>query len=970
MSNPMRRWAILILLLATGPCLAQTTINVTTDEDELNSNTVAANGPVSKGCSLREAIEVIDDGSNANFPECTNPTSAPFTINLGGHTVVVNSATPNPSLVPPAMGNTYNDTLPTIPSAASRGPVIISGGDISCFTDPISNDGVIIFRVADGGDFSITGANIHDCTAAGAGIAIHEQGTSSLTLNTVTFTNIVATNGSTGGAVLHNNGNLTLDDVHFIGCKNDDGMGGKVGNGGALSISNVGLPEVASINNSTFLNNSAGEDGGAIYLSGTNNISMTNVIFTSNTANGDSSSNTESGGGAIYAGNVAKNGVAPLWLMNNAQFISNSAPNGTGGAILLAGSNLAYATVDFPLAGGIVDANFTDNSAGGPAPSGNDPRSGSGGAIYARGNLTVVQSSFVDIIGANSSTNSNGGAIAFYDPTGGFNLTLANVTLHGNTAALKGGAIANLLATTNQAGNVSLFNDTIDNNTSNTMAGGGAFFNGNSTPANVTASNTIFSNSLGAGGNCGGGPFTNANTNLQFPGMDCGAAIASADPVLGSPTIHLGPNIFVLTQDLGAGSAASGQGTQAVCDAGPVLTFDATGTPTIRPSPSGSQCDIGAYEASIVSDLSIAKTHADPFTQGDSGDTYTITVSNAGNDSTSGTVSVTDTLPAGLTATAITGTGWACILGTLTCTRSDTLASSSSYADITLTVDVSTSAAASVTNTAAVSGGGEVNTGNDSVDDPTNITALADLTIAKTHSDPFTQGDTGDTYMITVSNAVGVGPSSGMVSVVDTLPTDLTASAIAGSGWSCTLGMLTCTRSDVLASGSSYPAITVTVDVATNAAPSVTNSATVSGGGEVNTGNDSANDTTNITALPDLTIAKTHSDPFTQGDIGDTYTITVSNAPGFGPTAGTVSVVDMLPAGLTATAIAGTGWSCILGTLTCTRSDVLASGASYPVITLTLDVSMSAPASVTNTATVSIGAESNTGNDSVDDPTT
>ena len=42
-----------------------------------------------------------------------------------------------------------------------------------------------------------------------------------------------------------------------------------------------------------------------------------------------------------------------------------------------------------------------------------------------------------------------------------------------------------------------------------------------------------------------------------------------------------------------------------------------------------------------------------------------------------------------------------------------------------------------------------------------------------------------------------------------------------------------------------------------------------------------------------------HSGNFRQGDMGDTYTITVSNA-GPGPTVGTVSVSDTLPAGLTA----------------------------------------------------------------------
>ena len=52
-------------------------------------------------------------------------------------------------------------------------------------------------------------------------------------------------------------------------------------------------------------------------------------------------------------------------------------------------------------------------------------------------------------------------------------------------------------------------------------------------------------------------------------------------------------------------------------------------------------------------DLTITKTHSGNFTQGQTGATYTLTVSNVGAVSTSGTVTVTDTLPAGLTATAL-----------------------------------------------------------------------------------------------------------------------------------------------------------------------------------------------------------------------------------------------------------------------------------------------------------------------------
>lgn len=52
------------------------------------------------------------------------------------------------------------------------------------------------------------------------------------------------------------------------------------------------------------------------------------------------------------------------------------------------------------------------------------------------------------------------------------------------------------------------------------------------------------------------------------------------------------------------------------------------------------------------------------------------------------------------------------------------------------------------------------------------------------------------------------------------------------------------------------------------------------------------------------------------------------------------------------------------------RSDLLAAGGSYPVITLTVNVASNAPSSLTNTATVSGGGELNTTNNTATDPTT
>jgi len=246
---------------------------------------------------------------------------------------------------------------------------------------------------------------------------------------------------------------------------------------------------------------------------------------------------------------------------------------------------------------------------------------------------------------------------------------------------------------------------------------------------------------------------------------------------------------------------------------------------------------------------------------------------------------------------------------------------------------------------------------------------VPDLTVTKTHSGSFTQGDTGKLYTITVSNS-GNAPTNGFVTVTDTLPFGLNATAMSGSGWACTAGTVTCNRSDTLAAGASYPPITLTVNVAGNAPSTVTNTARVSGGGELNTINDSGTDQATVAPVTDLIITSTHSGNFTQGEIGKGYVIIVRNIGGLPTDGTTVMATDTLPSGLTATAISGTGWACTLGTLTCTRTDVLAAGSSYPAITVIVNVSASAPGAVTNTVTVSGGGEGNTADDTANDPTT
>ena len=248
----------------------------------------------------------------------------------------------------------------------------------------------------------------------------------------------------------------------------------------------------------------------------------------------------------------------------------------------------------------------------------------------------------------------------------------------------------------------------------------------------------------------------------------------------------------------------------------------------------------------------------------------------------------------------------------------------------------------------------------------------SDLTITKTHNPDIAIPGGTVTYTVTVSN-VGSWPSSGAVTVTETPPPGLTVTALSGTGWTCTVATRTCTRSDALAPGASYPPITVTTSVAAGAAPgAVTNTAVVSGGGDSNSTNNTATDPTIIAAPAagmDLTITKRHSPQTVVPGQTFTYFITVSNV-GSSPSSGAVTVTETPPAGLTVTALAGAGWTCTVATRTCTRSDALAPATSYPDITVTTSVGAGvAPGTVTNTAVVSGGGDPNNGNNTATDPT-
>jgi hypothetical protein len=109
------------------------------------------------------------------------------------------------------------------------------------------------------------------------------------------------------------------------------------------------------------------------------------------------------------------------------------------------------------------------------------------------------------------------------------------------------------------------------------------------------------------------------------------------------------------------------------------------------------------------------------------------------------------------------------------------------------------------------------------------------LTFTDTHNDPFYLGQTGATYVITVSNS---GPGVAVVPVTATvsLGSGLTATGIAGNGWNCTLATISCTNSNPLAAGASYDPITLTVTVTATSVGPLGHQVTVTGSGDIPAG--------------------------------------------------------------------------------------------------------------------------------------
>jgi uncharacterized repeat protein (TIGR01451 family) len=390
---------------------------------------------------------------------------------------------------------------------------------------------------------------------------------------------------------------------------------------------------------------------------------------------------------------------------------------------------------------------------------------------------------------------------------------------------------------------------------------------------------------------------------------------------------------------------------------------------------------ITAVNPSTNADLQIIKSHTGNFALNQNSN-YTLTVSNVGQTASSGTITVTDTLPTGLTyvsasGTAIGSNNWSCSATgqTVTCTNAGSLAANASS---TITLTVQPTATGTITNQATVTNTSDTNNVNNSSSDPTIINDLVDLSITKTDGLTTINPSGSITYTITVKNL----STSNLVSnapVTDDVPT-----AITNVSWTCSAsGSNSCGAASgtgnsisttvTLAKNGGTATFTVKGTVSDTATGTLSNTANVSapsGISDPTPSNNTATDTTNVNA-PDLTISKTHNTNISYNQNG-VFSLTVKNV-GFATTSGTITVTDTLPTTLTYISAAGnnnTNWNCSFNSInrnvTCTSITgfTLAASASSSI---NLTVKRTTQDNISNTATVSNTSDKNSNNNSSTD---
>ncbi|MEO7262447.1 MAG: hypothetical protein ABI047_14510 [Jatrophihabitantaceae bacterium] len=451
-------------------------------------------------------------------------------------------------------------------------------------------------------------------------------------------------------------------------------------------------------------------------------------------------------------------------------------------------------------------------------------------------------------------------------------------------------------------------------------------------PIAVTATLPTYQSYLSAGG-----------------GWDCTADPAPTPP---SPTAHQSVTC-TLNQSLAAGESAPVLPLQVQIDPVAPAGTETNLAVADSPTPGTPASESATVVVGKLADLSLAMLHTGNGQVGQVLD-FTLRVHNAGP-STANQITISDSLPAGLSFVSGTGSGWACAVDAnelVSCALSDPVPAGADSADLVLSAMVSAPAYPGVTNLATAGSSDPALTGSADASDQLLVDPAAQLTITKEHRGDLAVGQSAS-YQITVTNS-GPTASPGPIQLTDTLPDGLSYQAATGAGWSCAVSgqQLSCDRSGALPVAGDA-SVTVTVAVRASAYPEVTNTATVTG-----PGSSPATSSDTAAVAPSVALRLTKSLLSYANGVAS-YRLAVSNE-GQNPTVAPVIVTDPLPAGLSYSSASGNGWFCTRAgpVLRCAHPGALAVGPASPITLVTL-VSATPATVIRNVATVTGGGGPN-----------
>jgi uncharacterized repeat protein (TIGR01451 family) len=727
---------------------------------------------------------------NITNPNPAGLTGVAFTDTLPAGLVV---ATPN------ALNSTCGGTATAVAGSStislSAGTLAASASctlsvNVTGITAGVKNNSVVVTST-EGGTGNTSNASI---TVVGAPVIIKAFGAASIPLNGSTSLTFTIQNNNTTTPLTGVGFTDTLPAGLVISTPN--GQTGTCGTGtitatagtNVISLTGAALAASASC---TFSVNVTGT------TAGTKNNTTGNVTSTEGGTGGTASASID----VVAPPSIAKAFGAAAIPLNGTTSLTFTITNPAGNTV--AENGVAF-TDALPAGLVVATPNGLTNTCGGTATAvaGSGNISLTGGTIAAGSNCILT----VNVTGTASGnfTNTTGNVSSTNGGTG--NTATANLSVATPPTITKSFGAATILLN----GSTSL-SFTINNPNASSSLTGVAFTD--SLPAGL-----IVSTPNGLSGSCGGGTIT--------------AAAGSSAVSLSGATLAGAASCTFSVNVTGTIAGVDNNSVQVTAtESGPGNTSNASIT--------------------VIAPPSIAKAFGAASINLNATTTLTFTITNPNTTVALVGVGFGDTLPAGLAVATPNGLTGSCGAGTITTgsvsgfsvvnLSGGTIAASSFC---TFSVNVVGQTAGHKVNTTGIVSSTNAGSGNQAT--ATIDVNAPDLAITKTHIGTFHRGQTGAQYIITVSN-VGFGPTVGTVTVVDNLPVignphNIVPTALSGTGWTCTLATLTCTRADALASGSSYPVITMTVDIPTNITNNFTNTATVSGGGDVNINNNTASD--------------------------------------------------------------------------------------------------------------------------------